>query len=293
MFNASGFNSGNCGVYLDGILQSRTDGNPWEVSSFPSHSGNISWGHEGTEDLKVGDDRGVDATIIEFVSPTACNYAHWYSWSDVTLDEIDDIKQTLFELGAPAAVEIPAGTTASIQLAIDALADTVRPNWPLAIKINGADEGDMELIFDNITFASQASIQVQYNGISTLTIVQSNGTSINTNKLSTPLNGIILIGDQVNLNITVRDIVDSSIVVNARVRLLADAGGVETTGTVLLEGVTNASGVLSGAYRYTSDQPVTGRVRQATSGTYYKTGGIAGTIQESGIDITIFMIGDE
>jgi hypothetical protein len=96
-FNASGYKSGVCSAFLDGVKQSRSNGNPWETSDLDSHVGNISWGHESSESLKVGDDRGVDATTIAFVSPVACNFSHWFSWSSVTLDDDDDIRVTLFD----------------------------------------------------------------------------------------------------------------------------------------------------------------------------------------------------
>ena len=72
------------------------------------------------------------------------------------------------------------------------------------------------------------------------------------------------------------------------------ATGSPTSAAVILNDVTNASGVLqTTAFNYTINQPVTGKVRRATSGTKYKTGAIAGTITSAGLDTTILLIADE
>lgn len=62
----------------------------------------------------------------------------------------------------------------------------------------------------------------------------------------------------------------------------------------ILSGLTNASGILqTTSFNYTSSQPVTGRVRKATTGTKYKTGAITGTITSNGLDTTVLLIADE
>ena len=72
------------------------------------------------------------------------------------------------------------------------------------------------------------------------------------------------------------------------------ATGSPTSAAVILNDVTNASGVLqTTAFNYTINQPVTGKVRRAASGTKYKTGAIAGTITSAGLDTTILLIADE
>jgi hypothetical protein len=72
------------------------------------------------------------------------------------------------------------------------------------------------------------------------------------------------------------------------------ATGTITATCSILNGVTNASGVLQiSTFNYTSDQPVTGKVRRATTGTKYKTGTITGTITSTGLDTTVLLIADE
>lgn len=244
-FNASGYKSGICGVHLDGIFQSKSNGNPWEVAAFPTHSGNISWGHEGVEDLKVGDDRGVDATIIEFTSPVSCNYAHWMSWSDVTLNNATDIRTTLFEKGAPAAVTILGDTQVNMQTALDAYADTVRPDWPCAIEIGICSDGNFSLDLDNITFNERASIQIRYVGIDTLTLVKKGNTDLDTDKLSKPYGGVILIESPATLTI-------EGVINTAEIRIYDDNLGTNNYGTEL-SGLESNSGT---TYQYSHNGSV-------------------------------------
>jgi len=99
--------------------------------------------------------------------------------------------------------------------------------------------------------------------------------------------------DLVTLTSTIKSATDSSAIQDARVYIVAAAGGPEVEGTVLLNTLTNASGVASTTYAYTGDQPVTGRVRKGTSGTLFKTSLLAGTITSSGLSLTAFMVADQ
>jgi hypothetical protein len=100
--------------------------------------------------------------------------------------------------------------------------------------------------------------------------------------------------DTVNINVTAKDLDTGNAVVGARVIIKAGNGGPATPGTILLTGVTNASGFITGTTQYIN-QPITGVVRRATAsaGTLYKPSAISGTIGASGIDITTLMIKDE
>ena len=80
---------------------------------------------------------------------------------------------------------------------------------------------------------------------------------------------------------------------NARVVIKAAAGGPTTAGTILLTGLTNASGVLTGTYGYSSSQPITGWVRKATGSPTYKQALIGGTVGTSGFSTTVFLVADE
>lgn len=81
---------------------------------------------------------------------------------------------------------------------------------------------------------------------------------------------------------------------NARVYLVADVGGDLTPGTVILNALSNASGIVQDtAFSFTNSQPVIGRVRKGTSTPLYKSSPISGIISSSGFDTTVFLVGDE
>jgi hypothetical protein len=97
-----------------------------------------------------------------------------------------------------------------------------------------------------------------------------------------------------SVKITVLAAKDSSVVVGARVYLVADTGGDLPVDTVILDDVTNGSGVLEDTgFNYTNPQPVTGRIRKGTNTPLYKQSPITGTILSSGLDLTIFLVSDE
>lgn len=191
-FNASGVNGGVCRGLLDGVPNILSNGNPWTVSAFPSHSGNISWGHEGTEQLQVGDSRGVDNVDIAFASPTSCYYAHFISMQQEEYTT-EQIRVQMFEKGALQQVTIEADTQVNMQTAIDAESDTLFPDSPCSIEIELCSDGDFSLTLDNITFDDRVSIPIRYIGQDTLTLILTNGSDLDDSKLSTPYGGTIVV----------------------------------------------------------------------------------------------------
>jgi hypothetical protein len=91
----------------------------------------------------------------------------------------------------------------------------------------------------------------------------------------------------------------SNVTTNAYDYTVSGSPATPATGTItatcaILSGVTNGSGVLStSSFNYTNSQPITGKVRRATTGAKYKTGAITGTITSSGLDTTVLLIVDE
>lgn len=70
-------------------------------------------------------------------------------------------------------------------------------------------------------------------------------------------------------------------------------GTIEAT-TVIINGLTNASGVISDIRALASAQPIIGRVRKSSASPYYKTSPIAGSISNTaGFSVTVQMIPDE
>jgi len=103
-----------------------------------------------------------------------------------------------------------------------------------------------------------------------------------------------LVINPVTLTITVEDISTGLPIEGARVYVTADAGGSMSEGEVIIDGVTDVNGQISDTQTYTSDQPITGRVRSASSSPYYKTAPIVGTVDSAnGLSLTIQMIRDE
>ena len=102
------------------------------------------------------------------------------------------------------------------------------------------------------------------------------------------------INNTVTVKVTVKDADDTSPIEGARVYLKAAAGGPLSEGTVILNGLSSASGIVQDTgFNYTSDQPVTGWVRRGTTTPLYKTAPVSGTIYTTGLDSIVFMVPDE
>ena len=138
------------------------------------------------------------------------------------------------------------------------------------------------------------AILVNVAASQTLTINVASGASIPSVR-NTGSGNVNVVAGQVTLTVTVIDITTGSPISGARVYVTAAAGGALTEGTVIIDKVlTNGSGQASDTRSYSGDQPITGRVRKASSSTYYRTSPIAGTVSSaSGLNLTVQMIPDE
>ena len=110
----------------------------------------------------------------------------------------------------------------------------------------------------------------------------------------------VIVNNTVNIVVTALDADTLNPIQNARVHITAAAGGPLATGTVIYDGtilanVTDSSGQISTAFSFTSNQPITGRVRRSTvaDGTLYQQGSITGTITSAGFETTVILIKDE
>jgi len=71
------------------------------------------------------------------------------------------------------------------------------------------------------------------------------------------------------------------------------ATGTITSTAVIIDGTTDVNGQITVNHRYSTNQPVTGRVRSATGATFYQTGTVTGTIVATGLDVTVLLVGDQ
>jgi hypothetical protein len=171
-FSGSG-QSNEVSAYLDGVKQLSADPSSREpgFNILPAHTGFILFGNIANDILIGGSATLTRACVNGF-------YNQWLTWSGADSEALNDtnIRQVLFEEGALADVIIASDTEANMQLAIDALASTVRPDYPLCIRVDEVSGGgDLNLSADNITFNPRASIHVRYEGTGTLNWTNTNG----------------------------------------------------------------------------------------------------------------------
>lgn len=151
--------------------------------------------------------------------------------------------------------------------------------------------------FNNLKFsgygADGTNSAVVYNnsgGAVTINVVNGgDGPTVrNGTGASTTVNNTVLVG------ITVLDANTLSPISGARVLIEAATGGSLPVGTDILSGTTDVNGRIEDAgFAFTSDQPVSGRVRRASGTPYYKTGQVTGSITSNGFDTNILLISDE
>lgn len=99
--------------------------------------------------------------------------------------------------------------------------------------------------------------------------------------------------DPVTVQVTCYNASTGLPVQNARVYLEATNSGPAADGTVIMSSLTDASGIASLTYAYTGDQDVIGYARKGTSAPRFKEGIASGTITETGLDASVFLVADE
>ena len=151
--------------------------------------------------------------------------------------------------------------------------------------------------FTNITFDGYGADTT--NNAAVFVSATSGTVTININGGDTPTyrtaGATVVINNTKTVRVIVEDADTLAPIEGARVLLEAGSGGPLTAGTDILSGLTNASGIIEDTgFSFTSNQPVTGRVRKATlPGTLYKQGTITGTITVNGFETTILLQADE
>ena len=133
-------------------------------------------------------------------------------------------------------------------------------------------------------------------GTNNVIIDVQSGASIPTVRWTGTANSVDVQAGNVTTTVTVTDVFTGSPLQNARVLLEADTGGSLAVGTDIISGLTDVNGQITDSRSFSGDQPVTGRVRRASSGfgALYKTGNITGTISATtGADFNIGLLPDE
>lgn len=241
----------------------------------------------GVDDVDVSGS-GVTFISSNILSPTTVEIGD-ADLQGLTIDACDNPVLITSDLVANSALNITNPVSDSLQfdlvagdysdLEFNVPASTVNINSSGVYNLSGIDsDGFVE--FDNLT-ASAVTVTLDPNLTATVAAPTTGGGAVTLDNAVT-----------VNLTVTVTDVSDTSPIENARIRLVAASGGPTTAGTVILEGLTDSFGRLTGSYVYTSTQPVTGTVRKATSTPYYKPGVLSGNITSTGYDVPVGLILD-
>lgn len=132
----------------------------------------------------------IGGSAFQLVSPVNGHYSMAASFTGANVPSAAQIREELFEKGVIPSAVINIGTESDMQISLDALAGTVRPNEPVNIQIQpNFGDGDFTLTADNITHDPNASIHIQYLGTGTLTYVNANGSNASIG--STPNGGTL------------------------------------------------------------------------------------------------------
>lgn len=230
---------------------------------------------------------------------TLSNFRNYTLTSAVTLDganiNISDLTQASGTI-QNSTIECNSATGVAVCNDITA-ANLSNINWIQvgsghAIEITSTGSYDFDAqFFDSFGADGTTSAAIYNNSGGVVTINIQNGgdnpTVRNGTGASTTLN------NAVTVRVTVQDS-DGTLIQNARVYLVADTGGSLSAGTEILSNLSNASGVVEDtSFNYTSDQPVTGRVRKSSTSPYYKTAPLTGTININGFQTIAIMLLDE
>ena len=205
-------------LFLDGIEQQSTSGNPLTATDLDAHSGDISLGGPGGS-LEVG------GTDVIFRSQEDTYFSQWITYSRETEDEL--IKN-LFRRGALPTYTI-SGTQAQMQTQLDALAGLDGINDPLTIRIKEAGTA-LNLSLDGFTFNPLSTIHLEYQGVEPLNFTNLGGTNLVDEKVYATQGAAVNIINPSVLTLT-------GLQPDTEVRVyeagtINEVGGVENSGTV-------------------------------------------------------------
>jgi hypothetical protein len=180
-------------LYIDGIRQDSTSGNPLTSTDLDAHSGDIVFG-DGGGNLEVG------GTDISFAAQADTYYSNWVTYSVSTSQ---DLISDLFRRGAVPEYAVNNDTQANMQSQLDALSGTVSGNSPLTLRIGeSTDVSVLNLDLDDFTFNELSTIHLEYRGSKDLNITNVNGSNLTLSKVYATQNGNVNIINQSILTLT-------------------------------------------------------------------------------------------
>lgn len=216
-------------LYIDGIEQTETSGNPLGTGSFNSHSGDIGWG-DPDANLETG------GTDIAYAGINDAQISDFATWSDNSggpnsgaLDKTSEIRDILYRRGALPDDTISTGTQSAMQTSVEAL-NEIRQDWPLSLRVQPVSGGgDFELTLQDGTgnpwvFDAGITSHVEYRGGNTLTLINPVGGNLDSAKCWSESGGTISVVNEVEVKAVVQDF-DGTAVESARVFILADSSG--------------------------------------------------------------------
>ena len=229
VFEGTGFGD-RAALYIDGVEQSGTQ-DAGSLTEIASRAAAEMCDPSGS--TEVG-----NATVL-LNAPVNGNYNFWATFSAANAVLTDaEIREELFEKGALPGATISSDTEANMQTALDALADSVRGDEPLNIRIEAVTgDGTLNLTADNITHDALSSIHIQYMGTGTLNYTNTNGADATIG--STPNGGTINFINPATLTVT-------PLIADSEVRFYTsgtttELAGVESSGTSFSSSVSASS----------------------------------------------------
>ncbi len=212
---------------------------------------------------------------------SGCTWTTSTGASSLITDDLDDISDCSFSSdGSNHAVELTSVGTGSMNW------NSTASNYVAGATGSPASTSSTgnEAIYVNV---ASGTLTINVASGATVPSIRTAGATVN------------VVAGQITFTVTVRDIDTNAVVPDARVYLIADAGGNLAQGTVLIDKVnTDVNGQASVTTSLTADQPFIGNIRRATSslgdGVLYKPASPTGTISSAAdSSLTVQLIRDE
>lgn len=210
--------------------------------------------------------------------------------------------------GTKLKVKIDCNTTATTNvltyLRIDTVTTSVAQNAvayaldPVTVSVTAKDAGDSSLI-EGARLLLEADTGGALPANASVTITRASSTASVAHTAHGLSEGDIVIIRGANQDEYNGRFEISNVTTNAYDYTVSGSPATPATGTItataqILTGLTDVDGyIATDEFPYTASQPVTGTIRKAGSTPLYQPSPVSGTISSSGLDLTVFMIGDE